>query len=168
MASKIRASNFWSKLTRVGLIAFVVLFFFGVGFGSGVLTLALVRNNEAKPYTSDQLLDAVNQYRTSKGLKPLVLAAPLCNDLVSRWDNYVKNENHEGLQEWVKRTGVQQKGFTDGHENIVSAQSVDKAMEWWLGSQGHRLAIEDPDSDSACVYVKNYIAVLMMANDTSR
>ena len=137
----------------------------GILFLSGFFTHVYLVN-QTKPFTSDQLLEAVNQYRQTNNLQPLLLSEPLCNDLVSRWDNYIKNQNHEGLQDWVKRTGVYEKGFTDGHENIVTANTLQKAMDWWINSEGHRLALLDSNSDSACVYVKDNTAVLMMADNT--
>lgn len=166
MINKTKNTSFWVKLVKITLILLAVSALLGAVFGSGMFTLAYFQNKNV-PYTSDQLLTSVNEYRTSKGLKPLLLSAPLCNDLVSRWDNYVKNQNHEGLQEWVTRTGVS-KQFRDGHENIVNEPTLEKAMDWWLNSQGHRLALEDPQDDSACVFVRDNIAVLMMADDITR
>ena len=102
---------------------------------------------EGRDYTSTALdpekaRDIINQYRSEKGLKPLVLNADLTEAAkahsrdLAKWDR-ISHYGSDGSNPWdrVKRTGYKARLAA---ENVGTGQvSFDEVMKGWKDSPGH-------------------------------
>ena len=98
------------------------------------------------PAFETQILNAVNQYRQSKGLPPLqasfVISAEARTHSMNMATKRVKF-GHTGLSARMKIITSKIKGVTSVAENVaVGNMSAEEVVKTWLGSEGHRKNIE--------------------------
>ena len=110
------------------------------------------RDYGATKLDADQVRDAVNAYRQSKGLKPLKLNAALTEAAkahsrdLAKWDR-ISHYGSDGSNPWdrVKRSGYNAKVAA---ENVGTGQaSITEVMKGWQESPGHNKNLLLPDAE---------------------
>ena len=125
-------------------------------------------------FTGQQLFDAINEYRVSVNVQPLALELDLCDNLVERYLAVKEpNTGHKGYEEWLANEGL----VVDGKlipkygliaELYVTASTPDNAINFWVGSPGHRLTLEKPEFNVGCAYALEGTGVVIVAIDTEK
>jgi len=121
-------------------------------------------------YTGQELFDEVNKYREYKNLSKLELDPVLCDNIVERY-LAVKNPNsgHKGFKEWLKEEGIMASDDDNSKYNLVGELYVNgvstpsNAINWWLGSPGHKSTLELPSFNKGCAYANDGTGVVIMA-----
>lgn len=107
-----------------------------------------VENSRPAPSLEEQMLDLINQERTSRGLKPLVADPELAEvarkhsaDMFER--GYFSHYTPEGVDpfERMKQAGVR---YRTAGENLALAPTLQIAHTGLMNSPGHRANILDP------------------------
>lgn len=135
----------------VGIICAALLFYF----------ITRVDNK----YTGQELFQAVNDYRASQNIPRLQLDPALCNNLVERW-LAIKNPNngHAGDEQWLKNEGLLGNSkYGQFGELYITATTPENAINWWIGSPGHRTTLEMKSMVYGCAYANDGIGVVEMA-----
>lgn len=114
-------------------------------------------------FTGQELFDAANAHRRSKGVPEIQLDSRFCNNLVARWQALSQPESfgHEGLDEWAEEW------LPDGVtyvENFAYGNNPEEIIAKWVGSPGHRLVLENPDFKYGCAYAAQGTGVLLLAH----
>lgn len=109
--------------------------------------------------TGAQVLDELQNYRLSEGLPPFEVSDLLCDNIGSRWQNYVKNNSHEGFSEFVNREYPP--GF-QAAEILVAGDSAKQMVDKWKSSPSHDLYIHN--YSKICVYSDSGSAVAILSN----
>jgi len=94
-----------------------------------------------------EILTLVNEHRTGKGLKPLVMNSVIAHGAEEHSKNMADNKipfSHINLDARVAKIDKQLKqGATSWAENVATGQRTAKeAVDNWFKSQGHRENIE--------------------------
>jgi len=142
-----------------------------------VASLYLRGRKDPTPYfTGQDLLEAVNEYRTSVGSKELTLDENLCDNLVARWltINADHENGHKGFEAWAEGEGLikdgvvvepYDKGIGLSELFIINAPEVSSAIEAWTVSPGHKIILEDARYNAICTYAVGGTGVMMMARN---
>ncbi len=98
------------------------------------------------PAFETQILDAINQYRRSKGLAPLqvnfIISAEARKHSLNMATNRVKF-GHTGMAARMKIIQEKIKGVRSVAENVATGNlTAQQVVNTWLGSEGHRKNIE--------------------------
>lgn len=114
-------------------------------------------------YTSQEIFDAVNDYRSSKDLPRLEENFDLCNGIS---DRYIKlkspdsnKEGHTGIKDWANDK-IDNYGFKSVTELWSQRLTVETVMEGWKSSISHRLGLEEKEGKFGCVYADKAGVVL--------
>ncbi len=143
----------------VGILLFgVVSFFFG-------FRQALVPANNAfynaPKYTGQEVFDAINKHRVSKGLNVLMLDPYICDNLVQRYLDITNPDNtyvgHAGFERWAETEGLTN-DYVLVEVYVSGSPSAEDAVKYWEGSPGHRLALEG-NYEIGCAYASEGISV---------
>ncbi len=119
--------------------------------------------SQTPKFTGQELFDAANAHRRSKGIPEIQLDSRFCNNLVARWQALSDPDSfgHEGLDEWAERW------LPDGvtyAENFAYGNTPQEIINKWVGSPGHRLVLENPDFKYGCAYAAEGTGVLLLAH----
>lgn len=147
-------------ISVVLLCILIVVFFIGIRKGN----IGYQKPN----YNGQQLFDAVNEYRQTKGVPILILDPVLCDNLVERWLAIKNPDNgHKGYEEWLKAEGISdnQKYGQIGELYVTGTETPQKAINFWQGSPGHRSTLEMKEMNYGCAYANEGIGVVIMATD---
>lgn len=122
---------------------------------------------EELPLTRDNLLKLVNEERAKVGVAPLVMDGMLNESAQWKADdmkayNYfghsrIGETNSNGV-DYLGQLNQQYPICTAGSENIVFAQTLEIAMDWWKNSPSHYGAMVDKDytlTGFGIVYIEN-------------
>jgi hypothetical protein len=146
---------------KVGLVTFLVVFVFGI------YVFALFRGSAVMwggQYTGYDLFNAVNSHRVSVGVQEITLSEGLCDNLVSRWKAVKDGRQHEGFEEWVEQEGIQTNyGYKDIVELYIQAPTPLGAINFWSGSPGHKIQLENPIWTDGCAYANDGYGVVVMS-----
>lgn len=128
-------------------------------------------------YNGQDLFNAVNAHRKSIGVQEVQLDSRLCDNLVERWAAVREPGNlHKGFDEWAVGEGLVKDGAVVAPYSprtglseifILNATTVDWAIQGWLGSPGHKLALENPNVNVGCAYANQGTGIVLMA-ETSK
>lgn len=119
------------------------------------------------PPTVDELLRLVNEERAKVGVAPLVID-PLLNQSAQMksddmaLNNYFGHVDANGKHGWDYINDVN-KRCTSASENIVGVATATGAIDWWMGSDSHRLALQDPKYESTGIGI-SYVNRIPLAN----
>ena len=116
-------------------------------------------------FTGDQLFEAVNEHRQSIGVGKLELDPTLCDNLVERWIAIKEpNNGHKGYEEWLANEGIADDPKYDLiGELYINASTPENAINWWLGSPGHKSTLEMDKMAYGCAYANDGTGVVIMA-----
>jgi uncharacterized protein YkwD len=123
------------------------------------------KNRPVRDFTGQQLMEAMNTYRVSKGLTKLDEDIRLCDNLVARWRSiHENNSGHDGFKKWLEEEGINSDGMYGLlAEMYVKSESPQNAINFWSGSPGHRLTLEDNRFTHICVYASQGTGVALLA-----
>lgn len=155
------------KYVTITLMLVVLLATFIGGVGTGTLVGLKLSEQPVKPVypTGTQVLGVLQDYRLSEKLPAFELSPILCDNIVERWQNYVKNDSHQGWEEFVAREYPP--GFT-ASEMFVSSDlptpiaAARDMVEKLKGSPSHNLAIHN--FNKICVYSDKGSTVAILSN----
>lgn len=115
-------------------------------------------------YTGQQVFDAVNVYRVSRGLKEIPVDPALCDNLVQRWLDLTNPDNafagHEGSVRWAEQEGLRDR-YDLAELYMKNSPSPDATVSWWAGSPGHRTTVEG-NYTSGCAYADKGTSVVIL------
>lgn len=144
---------------KVGTLAIFLLILMGVYLFASTRSSVLWGGT----YSGQDLFNAVNTHRQSKGLGVLKTGEGLCDDLVSRWKSVKEGKQHEGFEEWVKQQGIQTNwGYKQIAELYIIANTPAEAISFWESSPGHEIELDNPKWTDGCAYASEGAGVLMM------
>lgn len=117
-------------------------------------------------YTSDELWQAVQQYRDSHHLFAFNKNNDLCTLAQTRADELAAAkalDAHAGFRSRIDAFFADHPGWTNVNENLASGyETATQAVEWgWDKSQGHQALLKSIDYPEACARVKDGFAVLI-------
>lgn len=98
--------------------------------------------------TMNQVLELVNQARAEAGAAPLTLDPALCSAAQVRAAECVTTFSHTRPDGTSYKTAVAEAGVVSDYigENVATGQkTVEKVMQSWLNSEGHRTNILNPN-----------------------
>ncbi|MBI4029389.1 MAG: hypothetical protein HY376_03410 [Candidatus Blackburnbacteria bacterium] len=109
-------------------------------------------------FSSQDLWEAVNTYRTQNGVKTLTLSQEICFGISDRWkaisNNLINNRpGHEGGENFLQTQ--RSKGLLTNVEIIelfTEANTPQEALTWWNNSPSHRLGLLDPQVNAGCTF----------------
>lgn len=128
----------------------------------GVIEAVVEEPVQPGRFTSQDVWREVNDYRTSKGIAPMQVHAPLCDNLVARYHAIAKHHDHSGFQEFVDEQverGVIP-AYTMVYEVFASGDTAKDTVGAWVGSMGHEIAITT--HSKGCAYAHNGLAIILM------
>lgn len=96
---------------------------------------------------ADKLLNLINEYRSTNGLKPFIKDERLCAIAKDRVENFPHLDNHEGL--YKKYSSLP---YVIS-ENLVESPTEGGALAGWISSPPHKKAMLSP-AKYTCVYCK--------------
>lgn len=144
---------------KVGTLTIFLLILSGVYLFASTRTSVLTGGS----YSGEDLFNAVNEYRQSNGLNPVVTGEGLCDNLVSRWKAVKEGKQHEGFEEWVKNEGIQTNyGYQQVVELYILANTPADAIAFWESSPGHEIELDNPKWTDGCAYASEGAGVLIM------
>jgi uncharacterized protein YkwD len=151
------------KAVIITLILIVSLAIFGSGVGVGLL-VAMKLDDVSVPVTrvyptGEQVLQEVQKYRASQNLPPFEISGMLCDNIAERWTNYVKNNSHEGFQDFIN------KNYPDGttaSEILVTGDTAANMVEQWKTSPSHNYYLTH--NSKICVYSSGGSSVAILSN----
>ncbi len=144
----------------VGFITFLITLVFGA-YGIGSLRKASLMWNAN--YTGEELFNAVNEHRGLVGAQEVVIGEGLCDNLVSRWQAVKDEKQHEGFEEWIEKEGIQTNyGYYQVVELYIISQTPEDAIDFWIGSPGHKIQLENPVWTDGCAYAGEGYGVVIM------
>lgn len=118
-------------------------------------------------FTGQDVFDAVNSYRKSKGVGELTLDKTLCNNLAQRYldiqSGIKEGIAHKGFDEWYEEY-VKPYGNYYVEEDFASGNTPEEIIKAWEGSPGHRLSILDKSLNFGCSYASQGSAVIVLGN----
>lgn len=126
--------------------------------GQGSVTAGSTR------FTSQDVWNAVNEYRVGKGIDPLHVYAPLCDNLVSRYHAVSESHDHSGFEAFVTEQverGILPAG-TRVTEVFASGDTPQETVDAWVGSMGHEIAITT--RARGCAYSLNGLSIILMTD----
>ncbi len=92
------------------------------------------------------VLELINKYRASKGLKPLKMHAAISEESLRHSSDMASNKvpfSHEGFNSRAKRLEGKINGVKSIAENVAYGQRTAKeVVEDWIKSPGHKMNIE--------------------------
>lgn len=150
----------FKKIIIIGLMIIGVLAIISFGF-----IFYWVTQTDYK-YTGQQLFDEVNKYRTSINAPALELDPILCNNIVERYlDIETPDNGHKGFEEWQidVRVGTNSKYGRIGEMYVKDISTPQNAINWWLGSPGHKSTLEMKEMIYGCAYANDGTGVVIMA-----
>lgn len=112
-----------------------------------------------EPPTGKEVLEELQKYRKSQGLPEFQLSDMLCNNIGERWQNYWKNNNHEGFSDFAQRNYPP--GFTSS-EILVSGETAQDMVKQWSQSPSHDQSIKS--FSKICVYSHLNHSVALLSN----
>jgi len=159
------------KLTKIVIGVFAVIGILGLVV-TGFLYYFITQVDYK--YTGQQLFDEVNKYRASKNLIELQLDQKLCDNLVERY-LAIKNPNngHKGFEEWVISEGIKTGPDDNSKYNLIGemymkdVSTPQNAINWWLGSPGHKNTLEMDVFDRGCAYANDGTGVVILAESAN-
>jgi uncharacterized protein YkwD len=116
-------------------------------------------------FNGQDLFEAVNCYRGTKGLPPFQQDSDLCDNLAQRYYDYMKPENqdvaHPEFEKWAKSKLVD--GFEWVAENsVVNATTLENTINGWAGSPGHYAVLTKDNAKRACTYAVDGFSLLVI------
>ncbi len=140
-----------------------VLLFGAVSFLFGFRQANLANMQLDTNYTGQDVLDAMNAYRLTKNLKPLVLEPQICDNLVQRWLDMKtgKDAGHQGFEAWAIQEKLLDYYGQVAEMYMLNAVDTDMAIRFWEGSPGHRQTLEG-SFDVACAYANDGVIVAVL------
>jgi len=148
--------------TLKSILSVVLLMTVAVVFGIGYrnANFGYKRAN----YDSQQLFDAVNEYRVANSKSQLNLDPYICDNLVARYLKVKSGDvGHEGFEEWVKNEGIDKRFAPIAELYIKDTSTTKDAIDFWDGSPGHRLSLLG-DFTVGCAYANEGVGVLVLGN----
>ncbi len=149
----------------------IILAIFGVlGIIAGGFIVYFITKVDYK-YNGEQLFAAVNEYRQSINLPVLTIEPKLCDNLVERWISIKEPySGHKGFEEWLKAEGIDidPKFGQIGELYVTGISTPQNAINFWLGSPGHKSTLELPYMVYGCAYANDGAGVLIMASPKSK
>lgn len=125
---------------------------------------SIIGNNVSEA-TGEEVFASINNYRQSKGLKPISLDVKLCDNLIQRYFDLTNPDNkyvgHAGFEKWVKDQGLGNYDLAEIY--VVNIQTGGDAVKNWENSPGHKSAMMGSYA-SGCAYVHKGIAVAILGN----
>jgi hypothetical protein len=109
--------------------------------------------------TGKDVLAELQKYRVSEGLPEFEVSSVLCDNIGERWQNYVKNNSHEGFSEFAQR---EYPPGMDVAEILVAGDSAKQMVEKWVASPSHDLYIHN--YSKICVYSDSGSTVAILSN----
>ncbi len=113
-------------------------------------------------FTGEELFNAVNNYRTSKGLKELETTEALCNNITQRYFDLTAPENenvaHAGFGEWHRKYNA---NWSVG-EIYAYGITPEEVISKWVTSPSHDLILENPTYVYGCAYADGGDSVVEM------
>lgn len=83
------------------------------------------------------IMQAINDYRTSKGLQNVVADKYTCGFASIRAKEIVGAFNHDGFRSRVDSKSLHYKSYRSVTENIAMTADYKKVVDMWIGSSGH-------------------------------
>jgi hypothetical protein len=158
-----KEKKFSIKKILIGLLAFL-----GVGFIiSAGLIFYFITQVDYK-YTGEELFNAVNQHRTYVGVQELQIDENLCDNLVERWLAIREpNNGHKGFEEWLETEGIAEGGILANYDlvgelYVKDISTPENAINWWLGSPGHKSTLEKEELNVGCAYASDGTGVVVV------
>lgn len=150
---KIRHSVFVVAILLFGAVSFL--------FGFRQANLANIQLDTT--YSGQDVLDAINAHRVSKGLKSLDLEPQICDNLVQRWLDMKngKDIGHQGFEAWATQEQLLSYYDQVAEMYMLNAEDTDIAISFWEGSPGHRQTLEG-NFDVACAYANDGVIVTVL------
>ena len=145
----------------IGLLAIIGV----LGIAAGAYIFYIIKNVDYK-YTGEELFAAVNKYRTSQGIPTIKLDPTLCDNLVERyWAIKEPGNAHKKYEEWLKSEGISDnpKYGVIGEMYVVDISTPNNAINFWLGSPGHKSTLEIKELAYGCAYANDGTGVVIMA-----
>lgn len=153
----------------LGKTIFFVLFLF---FGAFSFLFGMRQANVGKyaeeinvVVTGEEILDAINIYRTSQRLSKIELDSRLCDNLVQRYLDITNPDNkyigHAGFEKWYKEQGLEDYELAEIY--VSGIRSGAEAINFWVGSPGHKSALVG-NYKLGCAYANRGIAVTVLGN----
>lgn len=123
-----------------------------------------------------KVFEQINNYRTSKGLKPLVIDERIITKAREHSRNMANGKTpfgHEGFESRAAATGIR---FQSAAENVAWNQGYDdpatNVVNGWIKSEGHRKNIEGNFNLTGIGVIKNeqskyyFTQIFMLTNET--
>lgn len=107
--------------------------------------------------TGYDVWNEVNKYRVSQGKKEMILDKRFCNNIASRQQNYRKNNNHDGLKEFVREYIPDVSKVT---EILNWGESASEIVKGWAGSPSHNIFLLE--NNRGCAYSDDGYSVILM------
>ncbi len=156
-----------SKLNTFKKLLLGSLAFVGVlAILAGIYLFYVITNVDYK-YTGEELFQEVNAYRVSIGAPALELDPLLCDNLVERyWSIREPGNAHKGFEEWMTSEGINQnpKYALIGEIYVNGISTPSNAINFWLGSPGHKSTLEMKEMIYGCAYANDGTGVVIMAS----
>lgn len=144
----------------VGIILFGVFCFF---LGVRQTNIAFMSPDTGAPITGQEVFTAVNDYRISKGFKPVELDPRICDNLVQRYNDIVNPANkyigHAGFEKWAITEGLD-KDYQLAEIYVEGIKSGTDAILFWESSPGHYSSLIG-DYDLGCSYASKGVAIMI-------
>lgn len=124
----------------------------------------VVAQEQPGVFTSQDVWQAVNSYRQGKGIAPLQVYEPLCDNLVARYHAIKERHDHTGFAAFVDEqiaNGVIPYDMRVT-EVFASGYSAKETVDAWAGSMGHELAITK--GNRGCAYTHNGLSIILMTD----
>lgn len=99
------------------------------------------------------LLNALNQYRTSKGLSTVSMESEVCDFAKTRSQEIASNFNHDGFTKRIESKTLPYKSYSLVTENIVLNSSSSQIIPMWISSPPHA---ENMRKDTPFVCIENF------------
>ena len=156
-------SNQMNKLSKTIISILAVIGVLGI-IATGLIIYGIKTDYT---YTGQELFDAVNKHRTSVGAPALELDPILCDNLVERYLSIKEpNTGHAGFEEWAINEGIRAnpKYGLLGEMYVKDISTPENAINWWLGSPGHKSTLEMEEMVYGCSYANDGTGVVIMAS----
>lgn len=156
----------YKKIKTWEIVVFLtLLILFGFISVFGLFIYISHEKQNVPNWSGQELFNAVNKQRESVGVSPITLGEGLCDNLVSRWQNVRDGKKHEGAQQWYDQEGINTKyGYGEIAELYITAETPEKAVEFWVNSPGHKLELDNPKWTDGCTYASEGIGILELSS----
>jgi hypothetical protein len=152
---------------RSTILAGIVLFAsFAFLFGMRQKNIGAYSQESTAKVTGQEVFDAVNNYRKTKGLPLFKLDPRICDNLVQRYYDIVNPDNkyvgHAGFEKWIKTEGLQDE-YDLAEVYVTNIGAGSDAVKFWQSSPGHNSAVLG-EYKLGCAYANQGVAVMILGN----